>query len=71
MAAVSGVFLLLWLFRLTKQGPKALPMTLAFVAMTGLLLVFGLKGPDWGRWALGVPLALCLLWDAATRKAQP
>ena len=68
MAAVSGLFLLLWVYRLIKEGTKALPMFLAFIAMTGLLLVIGFEGPTWARWALSVPLVLCLGWDAATRK---
>ncbi|MBX3112404.1 MAG: hypothetical protein KF857_10385 [Fimbriimonadaceae bacterium] len=71
MAAVAGLFLLLWVYRLVKEGAKALPMTVAFVAMTLLLLTLGQDGPVWARWALGVPLVLCLGWDAASRRKKP
>lgn len=70
MAAVAGLFLLFWVYRLVTEGKKALPMTLAFVFMTVLLLTLGQNGPDWARWALGVPLVACLAWDASTRRKK-
>ncbi len=67
MATVAALFLVVWVFRLPKMGMKALPMTLAFAAMTAFALLLGLEGPNWARWTAGLLLGVFLVWDMAAR----